>query len=307
MGVLLTTMVVALPATEAACFATVIHVHTWTETLLSRVLRARDSLALHRCPLYVVTTGFQLSVEGVTTVDGTETSTLRETYPSITGQLHRKAFGGWKGDRGVLLAYATATAEAPPGPSRPERLRGQVASSPRFYWNIESDVDWKGDLYSILSDWDDRGEDLLCVDHRKTPYDWEHASSHDAGDWMDAKDKHNCLMTIARASAPLLDRVLDVAKSPGHRAYLELRFASECERMRRLHDNCTARELFDSDDRAKRRKGDLFTWTGSKRHRRFNKPSRYKQLFGAAPNGTLWHPVKDDGAWRLQPAPHAGT
>jgi hypothetical protein len=35
-------------------------------------------------------------------------------------------------------------------------------------------------------------------------------------------------------------------------------------------------------------------------------PARFAELWAAAPNGTLWHPVKDAGAWSLD-APHAAV
>ena len=281
--------VVAAAATAAACpFATVVHVHQWTAAVSDRLRRARDSLGARGCRLIVVTTGFAATIEGVETVDGTETAELQRRYPSLSGSLHRKAFAGWKGDRGVLLAYAHAEARKPP--------------LERFFWNVEADVEWKGDLYEILDDWSDRSEDLLCIDLRRSTYDWPHLQSHDKGDWLLDVDKHNCLMTIARASGALLREVLDVATRPGHLAYLELRFASECARRRRTFANCTMRELFDSDDRIERRRGDMFTWTGSRRHRRFNRPSRFAEIFAKAKNGTLWHPVKDPGAWAVDVA-----
>ena len=87
--------VVAAAATAAACpFATVVHVHQWTAAVSDRLRRARDSLGARGCRLIVVTTGFAATIEGVETVDGTETAELQRRYPSLSGSLHRKAFAG---------------------------------------------------------------------------------------------------------------------------------------------------------------------------------------------------------------------
>ena len=142
-----------------------------------------------------------------------------------------------------MLAYAAERAAA--------GVWAATALEP-YFWNLEADVAWKGDLYEALADWNDRAEDLLCIDLTRSTYDWAHLRSHDPGDWLRDEDKHNCLMTAARASTRLLERVAAVAAVPGRRAYLELRFASECARHRRLHGNCTMRELWDSWQRPRR-------------------------------------------------------
>ena len=132
-----------------------------------------------------------------------------------------------------------------------------------------------------------------------------------------------CFITVARVSARLLAAALRVAAAPRRRAYLELRLPSECARQRRLHDNCaaaarnsstafartrvasnglagTAADLFAL---APERRGGLFAFSGSRRHRRFVDPlrgaHRLQVAWDASPNDTLWHPLKDAGGWRV--------
>jgi len=280
----------APPASGGCHWRAVFHAHEteWSETFKRRVLRAQSELGARGCGVVVVAAGVGAGVPGVGVVDGAETAAFSRRFPSLAGDLAvakgtagrmTRAYGGWKGDRGLILAGA---------------LLPDVA----HYWNLESDVEWKGDLYEILSSWDERAEDLLCVDYRTTPYDWPHVAAHDGGDWLAPGDKRDCMLTVARVSTKLLEAAAAVAAESGRRAYLELRLPSECARHARLYSNCSAAPLFAGATES--RKGGLFTFAGSRRHRRFAARSgRLADAFAAGANGTLWHPVKDRGPWAL--------
>ena len=102
-------------------------------------------------------------------------------------------------------------------------------------------------------------------------------------------------MTVARVSAGLMDALVAQARRAGRRAYLEMRAASECQRIRRIRGNCSARDLFAGVHA--RHRGAMFAFTGSRRHRRAR--SRFRALFAAAENGTWWHPLKHADNWEL--------
>jgi hypothetical protein len=267
-------------------WAVAIHTYAWTEALARRIERARDSLTARGCALVVVTSGFQMSTVGATTVDGDDAA-WHARLPSLFGggpsRLRRVDVPTWNGDRGVLIAAAARRLDPPPN----------------YWWNVEYDVDWKGDLADILASWERDDADLLCVKPQHANGTWPHFAKHDAGAWLEAVDKVRCFVTVARVSRALVDDVLAVAAEPNHRAYLELRLPSECARQQRLHGNCTTRSLFIGANAE--RQGALFEWTGSLRHRRWENATSVerRRAWETAPNGTLWHPVKDPGAWAL--------
>ncbi|KAJ1458476.1 hypothetical protein M885DRAFT_512938 [Pelagophyceae sp. CCMP2097] len=283
-------MLAALVAAElcAAAPVVVVHAHALPPALAARLDRSRVELRGY-APLVVVTNGFRLPetfAAGradetqlfVVSADESEAAVVN-SLPSVNGALANNADPGWSGDRGLLYAF--------------QALHSKLKAD--YYWNVEHDVGWTGDLGALLRGWENSTADLICADLQNVDANWAHGVQRDTGDWLAEEDARHCLMTVSRVSARLLHQIIKVAAEPGRKAYLEMRSASECARHKRLFDNCTAVDLFSTRKQATHR-GALFTYTGSRLHQRYHSKQRIFGAMDAARNASrsqFFHPLKE--------------